>query len=352
MKATSRLRPAAGGAATPEKRSVSDEDKLDALRLFWQQRTAGMCVVQQGRIVLSNDRLTEILGYTPEELGRLPAKVLLPTVLEEFALRSVSQSRRESALDPMLMVQVRCKDGRIADIELFGSNAPFRGAPALLLTVVDVSARREAEQQVRESLRKFTAGLRGTVGKINEIRDPYTAGHQLRVGALAAEIGRTLGMSELAVESLLIAGEVHDVGKIGVPIEIIVLPRRLTAEEFGMVKRHASFGYEMLKDSELPPAVVDAVWHHHERLDGSGYPDGLEGDRISAEARIVAVADVVEAIASHRPYHPARGVRGALAELKKHSGTLFDRSVVRACVSLFAKGTDSRVAELYAALPR
>ena len=147
-----------------------------------------------------------------------------------------------------------------------------------------MGARRRAEEELKDSVQKLAASLRGTVGaisSISEIRDPYTAGHQRRVGTLAAEIGRTLGLPEMAAEGLLVAGEVHDVGKIGVPIEILVLPRRLSVEEFGMVKRHARFGYEMLKSVEFPWPVADAVCHHHERLDGSGYPDGLEGDAIS-----------------------------------------------------------------------
>lgn len=351
MKAARRLRSTAT-VAVPEQRSLSSPAEFEARRLVWQQRLVGICVVQHGRIVVCNDRFSEILGYTNEELSRLAARAILPTLLEEFALRSVSQTRREKAPAPALMVQVRRKDGGLAQLEAFGCNTLFRGASALLLAVVDVSARQHAEKTVKASLERFTASLRCTVGKISEIRDPYTAGHQRRVGMLAGEIGRTLGLSGVAIESLRIAGELHDVGKIGVPIEILALPRRLTAGEFGMVKRHASFGREMLQASELPRSVVDAVWHHHERLDGSGYPDGLAGNRILAEARIVAVADVVESMASQRPYHSALGVGAALAELEKHRGTLFDRSVVHACVSLFAKGTDSRIAKLYATSAR
>ncbi len=329
---------------------VSADEKIEALSLLWQQPLAGMCVVQRGRIVFCNDRFVGMLGYTSEELGRLPAKKVLPDLLEDLAMRSVSHERRRREQDAAHPVKARRKDGWPVELECFGSSASFRGRPATLLVVIDVSARKRAEDDLKGSVRKLEATLRGTIGaisSISEIRDPYTAGHQRRVGLLAAEIGRALGLPEATNEGLLIAGEVHDVGKIGVPIEILVLPRRLSVEEFSMVKRHARFGYEMLKSVEFPWPVADAVCHHHERLDGSGYPDGLKGDEITIDARIVAVADVIESIASHRPYHPALGVSTALAELKKGSGTLFDSAVVRACQSLFSKGTDSRVAELF-----
>lgn len=351
VRALPKRRHAAPAADKAQKLRASTDEKTHALQLLWQQPLAGMCVVQRGRIVLCNDRFVGILGYSSEELARMRAKHVLPDALETFALRSVSHVRRGFEADAVHLVQAHRKDGRIVEVEVFGTNASFRGAPALLVILVDVSARRRAEEELKDSVQRLAASLRGTVGaisSISEIRDPYTAGHQRRVGMLAAEIARTLGLPEMAAEGLLVAGEVHDVGKIGVPIEILVLPRRLSVEEFGMVKRHARFGYEMLKSVEFPWPVADAVCHHHERLDGSGYPDGLEGDEISIDAKIVAVADVLESIASHRPYHPAMGVNTALAELKKRSGTLYDRNVVRACVSLFAKGTDSRVADLFA----
>jgi HD-GYP domain-containing protein (c-di-GMP phosphodiesterase class II) len=168
-----------------------------------------------------------------------------------------------------------------------------------------------------------------------DLRDPYTSGHERRVGELAAAIGAELGLTEHQVTGLRVAGGVHDVGKIAVPAEILSKPTRLSAAEFAIVKTHAQQGYEILKDIEFPWPIANAVWQHHERLDGSGYPLGLRGDEISLEARILAVADVVESMSTHRPYRPALGLDPAFAELESKSGALYDPSVVAACIRLF-----------------
>jgi HD-GYP domain-containing protein (c-di-GMP phosphodiesterase class II) len=168
-----------------------------------------------------------------------------------------------------------------------------------------------------------------------DLRDPYTSGHERRVGELAAAIGTELGLTEHQVTGLRVAGGVHDVGKIAVPAEILSKPTRLSSAEFAIVKTHAQQGYEILKDIDFPWPVAETVWQHHERLDGSGYPRGLRGDEISLEARIMAVADVVESMSTHRPYRPALGVKAAVAELESKAGSLYDPVVVAACVRLF-----------------
>jgi HD-GYP domain-containing protein (c-di-GMP phosphodiesterase class II) len=155
------------------------------------------------------------------------------------------------------------------------------------------------------------------------------------VGELAAAIGTELGLTEHQVTGLRVAGGVHDVGKIAVPAEILSKPTRLSSAEFAIVKTHAQQGYEILKDIDFPWPVAETVWQHHERLDGSGYPRGLRGDEISLEARIMAVADVVESMSTHRPYRPALGVKAAVAELESKAGSLYDPVVVAACVRLF-----------------
>ncbi len=185
------------------------------------------------------------------------------------------------------------------------------------------------------SLRKSLDGTVETVARMVELRDPYTAGHERRVAQLACDIGKAMGLPERQIEGLRVIGYLHDIGKIAVPAEILSKPTKLGEIELAMVRSHAKAGYDILRDMEFPWPVAQAVWQHHERLDGTGYPQGLKGDDIILEARILMVADVVEAMASHRPYRAAIGLTGALAEISAHRGKLYDERVVDACISLF-----------------
>ncbi len=171
-----------------------------------------------------------------------------------------------------------------------------------------------------------------------DLRDPYTAGHQRRVAELSVAIGKKLGLEEDRIRGLRLSAMIHDVGKIQVPAEILSTPRRLTDLEFDLIKLHPAAGRELFKDIEFPWPVADAIYQHHERLDGSGYPEGITGEKIILEARIIAVADVVEAISSHRPYRPSLGIDAALDEIRKGKGRLFDPEVVDACLELFDEG--------------
>lgn len=205
-------------------------------------------------------------------------------------------------------------------------------------TVQDISERKRAEDEIRHYTSQLEQAMRGTIGVINaigEVRDPYTHGHERRVGEIAAAIGAEMGLDTNRVEGIRIAGYMHDVGKIGVPAEILSKPSKLSRIEYELVKSHAERGYEILKSFEFPWPVADFAWQHHERLDGSGYPRGLKGDAILLDARILAIADVVEAMSSHRPYRPGLGIEPALAEISKGAGTLYDPQAVAACLRLF-----------------
>lgn len=180
------------------------------------------------------------------------------------------------------------------------------------------------------------------MAKMVEHRDPYTAGHVEGVSLLAEAIGRQMEMSEVAVEGLRISGLLHDVGKISVPDEILTNPTKLTDLEYGIVKQHSSAGHEILKSIRFPWPVAESTWQHHERLDGSGYPRALTEEKIILEARILAVADVVDAMTNHRPYRPAIGLGGAMEEIRKGSETLFDPDVVAACCKVIEK-IDKRI---------
>jgi len=190
-------------------------------------------------------------------------------------------------------------------------------------------------QQEHGELLEAMDGIIHAMSLVVETRDPYTAGHQRRVADLAATIAKTMGLSEWAIRGIRVSGLLHDVGKLSVPAEILSKPGKLSKTEFDIIKSHSQISYNILELIEFPWAVKEAVLQHHERLDGSGYPDGLTGDDIILDARILGVADVVEAISSHRPYRPALGLDYAMKEIISKKGILYDPKVVDACVKLF-----------------
>lgn len=198
--------------------------------------------------------------------------------------------------------------------------------------------RDRAQAQVQEHLLQLESAMLGTVAALSstvEQRDPYTSGHQRRVGELAAAMGAEMALSAEHCRGLRVIGMVHDVGKIGVPAEILARPGKLSAVEFDLIKAHSLIGYEILKEIQFPWPVAEAVRQHHERLDGSGYPQGLRGEAVILEARILAVADVVESMASHRPYRPMLGIEAALAEIEAHGAALYCPQATAACLRLF-----------------
>ena len=186
---------------------------------------------------------------------------------------------------------------------------------------------------IQENLEAFITTLSNTL----EMRDPYTAGHQRNVGGLAAAIARELGLPEDTIHGIELAAWIHDIGKISVPAEILTKPTRLTSLERMIVENHAQAGYEVLKNVEFSWPIAAMVWQHHEKLDGSGYPQGLKGDQILLGSRILTVADVVESMFSDRPYRPALGIDVALQEIERGKGTIYDMSVADACIRLFAE---------------
>lgn len=207
--------------------------------------------------------------------------------------------------------------------------------------IEDSTERMNTQEELDRYNRELEASMKGTlevVARMVDLRDPYTAGHERRVALIAAAIGKDVGLTERQVENLRLAGMVHDIGKIAIPAEILSKPSRLTASEYELIKGHAQAGYDILKDVRLPPVIGECIWQHHERLDGSGYPRGLKGGEIIREARILAVADVLESMASHRPYRPALGVEVALEELQKNAGTLYDADIVAAITRLVEAG--------------
>lgn len=202
----------------------------------------------------------------------------------------------------------------------------------------DVTARKRAEEKQAKSYDQLQATLAGTVkalSAVGEHRDPYTAGHQERVAELACAISAEMGLPQQVCDDIRVAARLHDIGKVEIPAEILSKPGKLTDLEFSMVKTHPVAGANILEAAQLSDQITKMVLEHHERLDGSGYPSGLATDKICIEARIMAVADVVEAMILHRPYRSALGLDKALEEIEKNRGILYDPDVVDACLKLF-----------------
>ncbi len=202
----------------------------------------------------------------------------------------------------------------------------------------DVTERMRAEKEVRETLKKLRSSMGGIIRAMAltvESRDPSTAGHQKRVSNLARSIAQEIGMTKDQVEAVRMAGTIHDLGKISVPADILSKPTQLSDLEFKLIEVHPQTGYDILKDIDFPWPIARIVLQHHERMDGSGYPAGLKGDEILIEAKVIMVADVVEAMASHRPYRPALGIDVALDKISKNRSILYDPEVVDACLRLF-----------------
>ncbi len=199
----------------------------------------------------------------------------------------------------------------------------------------EISRQTEELVQFSTRLKKAMDGIIHAMALAIESRDPYTAGHQQRVGELATAIAAKMGLGNEQLEALRMAGIVHDLGKISVPAEILSKPTRLSAPEFELIKTHSETGYMILKEIDFEWPIAEIVYQHHERIDGSGYPRGLKDEDLLLESKIIAVADVLEAMASHRPYRPALGIDLSLSELEKNRGRLYDPDAVDACLSLF-----------------
>jgi PAS domain S-box-containing protein len=293
----------------------------------------------EGNFLYGNRKCEEITGYRREELiGKnfLELNILSKNSLDKAVqLIQANMEGRSTGPDEIDLIS---KEGRLIPVEINTNVVQRRGQKIVLSFVRDITERKRAEgelQRTLESLRKaFGATIQVMVSAV-ETRDPYTAGHQLRSADLARSIATEMGLPQEKIDGIRMAGSIHDIGKLSIPAEILSKPTRLTELEFSLIKEHSQKGYEMLKDVESPWPLADIVYQHHERMDGSGYPRHLKGEEILMEARIMAVADVVESMASHRPYRPALGIEVALEEIEKNKVIFYDKAVVDACLKLF-----------------
>ena len=300
----------------------------------------------ESRVTYMNPAAAAMLGVEPEQtLGLEVAAVF--TILEQdtrlpiTGLEEICSPRGAHPMcEDMLLVTPAGLEMPVglSVSPMLGSRGDFRGR---VLVLRNVALRKQAEAELQGSMQALRTAFRQTVralASMAEKRDPYTAGHQQRVARLACAIGRDLGLSPESLEGLEVAGTLHDIGKVYVPAEILSKPARLSHMEMGIMKSHSEVGFEILREVTFPWPVARSVLEHHERLDGSGYPGGLKGTEISQEARILAVADVVEAMSSHRPYRAALGLARALEEIKAGRGRIYDSEAVDACLALMNGG--------------
>ena len=280
----------------------------------------------KGTFIYGNRKCEEITGYRREEL--IGKNFLELNILSEKDLNKaiqLLQANMQGKPTGPDEIELISKEGRRIPIEISTSVVQRMGEGIILAFVRDITERKQAEkklQQTLENLRKSFAATIQTMVSAIEMRDPYTAGHQLRVADLASAIATEMGLPMDKIDGIRMAGSIHDIGKLSIPAEILSKPTKLTDIEFSLIKEHSQTGYEMLKDVESPWPLAQIVYQHHERMDGSGYPRNLKGDEIILEARIMAVADVVEAMASHRPYRPGLGIEAALEEIEKNKRNL------------------------------
>jgi len=311
-------------------------------RILVERSLAGVFrTTRDGRILECNDAFAQILGFrSRQEILSHSAQVSYMNPQHRDQL--VRRLTLEGSLTNVEQ-QVRRRDGKeIWILENASLIVGERGAMITIQgTVIDITQRKISQQLLEESLVRLSQRLEQTVqalATLAEMKDPYTAGHQTHVAQLAGAIGREMKLDGEALECLRVAATLHDLGKLYVPAEILSKPGKLNAIEFRLIQTHPQVGYEILKGIDFPWPVAEIVLQHHERMDGSGYPRAMKGDVVLLEARIIAAADVVEAMSYHRPYRPALGVEKALEEIRSHRGALFDEDVVAACLRIFEKG--------------
>jgi PAS domain S-box-containing protein/putative nucleotidyltransferase with HDIG domain len=322
----------------PDKHTPSSDPTLRYTRLF-EAAQDGILLLSfpEGFIEDANPYILDLIGYTKEELlGK-----------ELWQIGLLSDKEKAIAAHNAIIKEgfVRCEDidfltksGQQLPVEIICNSYHVDGDVVVQCNIRNISDRKKAEaERALEQARNITQ-LQETISSLSnviEARDPFTAGHQKRVADLACEIAKELKVNPSEIEGLKMACLIHDIGKIGIPSEILTKPSTLTPLEIAILRGHAQAGYEILKPLNFPWPVAKFVLQHHERLNGSGYPNAIKGDAICLEARIMAVADTVEAMSSDRPYRPAVGVDSALKEIDDNRDTLFDGAVVDACLRLF-----------------
>lgn len=298
-----------------------------------------------GRIVAFNPAAEKMFGYRCDQVvGRRVSETLIPKSYQKFHERGVAgylATGRKEMIGRRVEVTAMRADRSVFPAELAVVSVNSGKAPVFIACLRDISE----TQPVDNGNHQHTINIKKTlmqtilaVSRIVEMRDPYTAGHQRRVAHLAAKMAKKLGFSEEHVDGVFLGALIHDIGKIAIPSEILSRPGKLLEEDINYLKIHCRKGYEILKPVSFPWPVAEIALQHHEHIDGSGYPKGLQKEEILMESRIVCVADVVESLTAHRPYRPAYTLENALKFVRNGAGICYDRQVVAVCDELFNNG--------------
>ena len=292
-------------------------DSEERYRHLFETASDGIVFLEQreGRITHANPACEKMLGYTKKELiGNKLQDIGVSLDMGDF--QTTMQHLNRNGFLNYNDIPVKTKSGQQMDTDIYLVDR----ATLVQCSIRDVTERKLAEVKLQQTLDSLNNAVGTTIQVMVsavEMRDPYTAGHQFRSANLACAIAKEMGLPQDKIDGLRMAGSIHDIGKLSLPAEILSKPTKLTNIEFSLIKEHPRSGYEMLKNVESPWPLAQIVYQHHERMDGSGYPRNLKGDEILMEARILAVADVVEAMASHRPYRPGLGIDAALTKSKR-----------------------------------
>jgi PAS domain S-box-containing protein/putative nucleotidyltransferase with HDIG domain len=315
----------------------------EILKKVFEQPYVGIQVLSQnGTIEEANPASAKMLGHEVEEIAKKPFKNFIPTPASKLFLEKLEKNKKGEVKFISTDIKIIDKDGKEQYNRVYATPIELQNEESkTLLVSTDITE----DIKLREKLKKRTEEIIFAFSHIVELKEPYTAGHQKRVAEIATIVAKELGLPQDEIEIMRYAGLLHDMGKIIVPIEILNKPARLTEYEFNLVKEHPRFGYEILKDIEFDGPVAEIVYQHHERIDGSGYPRGLKNSEIHLGARILACADSIEAMTSHRPYRAALSLEKAMEELNSLSGFLYDPEVVNIIEHLYKKGIIKEILE-------
>jgi len=306
--------------------------------IFETTGTAMAVIEEDTKISLINSEFEKLSGYSANEVEGRKSFTEFVTKNDLAKMKKYHFQRRINPDEAPKMYEFGFIDrhGNLKYINLTVDMIPE--TKQSIASLSDITEFKNVENELQDTLKALRRALRGTIQAMVltiETRDPYTAGHQRSVTDLARSIAKEMGFPRDKIAGIRMAGALHDIGKIAIPAEILTKPGQLSKAEFELIKKHPQTGYNILKPIKFPWPVAQIVLQHHERMDGSGYPQGLSGKDILLEARILGVADVVEAMASHRPYRPALGIDKALAEISINRGKLYDIKVVDACLKVF-----------------
>jgi PAS domain S-box-containing protein/putative nucleotidyltransferase with HDIG domain len=325
---------------TQDKNNESNvaESELRYRRLF-ETAQDGILILDfdSGLIKDANPFITNLLGYTREELIDQELWEIGFIIDKTMALKAFT-TIQEKGYVRYENLPLRHKNGDIREVEFVSNAYHVGGNKVIQCNIRDITEKKKLEEENLKFQHLMSVSLHQmieTLANVIVARDSYTAGHQKRVANLASAIAAKLNLPLHTIEGIELSALIHDIGKIAVPAEILTKPSKLSSFELAMLRNHVQTGYDILKNMNFPWNLAQIILEHHERVDGSGYPNGLKGDSICEEAKIIAVADTVEAISSDRPYRKSKGIEAALEEITMNRGILYDDRVVDACLDVF-----------------